>query len=362
MDRRFLIVPFYPLINFCFLTIANGGFHISKTHRFLSYLLKFLLLEPFRLSEVLLFDCKIRKHELSSDPIFVLGHWRSGTSHLQNLLRQDPATTSISIYSSLFSDNYFVTSRFIKPLLQSIAKLFKIKYSIQRTALNLDYPGELDTALCSFSSVNSYTWGHLFSNRWESWLDTYIDIKETDKKNKFINDYDYLIKKVSYFSGGKRVIVKSPGDMARIHVLKERYPKAKFIYIHRDPIDVYHSNQFLWGVIRKGFTLQKTTDEQVHRYIIHTYKVLITNYIEQCTSLTDNDLIEVHFSDLQQAPRNTISRIYNQLELGHFDESIIESLVVSNKQYRPNKYVSTPELINLLKDEWKASFEKWQPQ
>jgi len=40
---------------------------------------------PFRISERLKFDNKINNVEINESPVFLLGHWRSGTTDLHNL-------------------------------------------------------------------------------------------------------------------------------------------------------------------------------------------------------------------------------------------------------------------------------------
>ena len=82
--------------------------------------------------------------------------------------------------------------------------------------------------------------------------------------SKWLDDYDYLIKKISYISKGKRVIVKSPGDTGRIKFLKERYPNARFVYIHRDHHEVYHSNVFLWNANMPFGTLLRFRYPNIH--------------------------------------------------------------------------------------------------
>ena len=45
---------------------------------------------PFATMEGLRHNAAIRRHRLSEPPIFLVGHWRSGTTHLHNLMSRDP--------------------------------------------------------------------------------------------------------------------------------------------------------------------------------------------------------------------------------------------------------------------------------
>ena len=49
-----------------------------------------LLVEPLAWLQSWLWACRLRKAELPDDPIVVIGHWRSGTTYLHQLLACDP--------------------------------------------------------------------------------------------------------------------------------------------------------------------------------------------------------------------------------------------------------------------------------
>jgi hypothetical protein len=43
-------------------------------------------------------------------------------------------------------------------------------------------------------------------------------------------------------SGAPRLLLKSPIHTARIPLIRQIFPKAKFVYIHRDPYEVFSSS------------------------------------------------------------------------------------------------------------------------
>jgi len=52
----------------------------------------------------------------------------------------------------------------------------------------------------------------------------------------------YFIRKVQLFRGTeKRLLLKSPVHTARIKLLLKLFPDAQFVYIHRNPYDVFRS-------------------------------------------------------------------------------------------------------------------------
>ncbi len=352
-------IPFFPLAFLVKMAIQNGGVSLGRIHVFILYLFRYSILEPFRLLEVFIYDRKISRHELAQPPVFILGHWRSGTSHLQNLLYQDPGNTSTTIYTGLFSDNYYLTRPWLKKVLNALCKLFKAQYSIQRTDMDLDIPAELDTGLCSACSAYSYTWGHLFPKYFEKWMKERVLLEDEAAAAGWITEYDFHIRKLSYWSKNKRLIVKSPGDTARLKHLIKKYPGALFIYIHREPFEVFHSNQYLWSVIQKQNSLQKITQERINSLIISTYELLLRNYLHQRDLLPASQRIEVRFSDLRDEPMREVRKIYLALGLGKLPEAEMAAFIGANKNYKASSYTTPPELEKEISVKWDFAFKEW---
>ena len=53
---------------------------------------------PFRTYERIFINPKYRKETIRKAPIFIIGHWRSGTTHLHNLLCQDSQMAYVTTY------------------------------------------------------------------------------------------------------------------------------------------------------------------------------------------------------------------------------------------------------------------------
>lgn len=359
MNNKLNKIPFFPIYFLIKMVIKNGGISLKCTPLFITYTIRYFLLEPFRILEILVYHKKIRNLKLIQDPIFIIGHWRSGTSHLQNLLCKDQNHTSTTIFNFIFSDAYYLTELWLKKPLNIICKLFKVKYAFQRLPMNFDIQGELDPALCANCSDHSYTWGHLFPKNYEYWLDKYIVIQNKQCALDWINDYDFLIRKLSFRNKNKRIIVKSPGDTGRFELLLKKYPNAKFIYIHRNPIDVFHSTKNLWSIIQKQNSFQKISEATIEEYIIQTYKKVLLKYIETRTIIPQSQLAEITFNEIQNNPIKVIREIYEKFNLGSLPQKELDSFVQSNKCYKVNQYSKASKIEERLLKEWDFSFSEW---
>ena len=66
--------------------------------------------------ETQLYGRRIDQTVIEHPPVFVLGHWRSGTTLLHNLLTLDPQFTYPNLYSCLFPGHFLLTERLVTAL------------------------------------------------------------------------------------------------------------------------------------------------------------------------------------------------------------------------------------------------------
>src|SRR4249920_1804084 len=64
--------------------------------------------------EHLLYRGAVEKVVLGDDPIFVIGHWRTGTTLLHELLALDPRLRSPTNYECLVPHHFLLTGRWLK--------------------------------------------------------------------------------------------------------------------------------------------------------------------------------------------------------------------------------------------------------
>ncbi|NEO48622.1 MAG: sulfotransferase, partial [Moorea sp. SIO4A3] len=76
------------------------------------YLLGSLAEFPFSLYEDLVYGSRIEATQFSEHPVFVIGHWRSGTTHLHNILSQDPQWATPTHMHVFYSKTFFTFDRF----------------------------------------------------------------------------------------------------------------------------------------------------------------------------------------------------------------------------------------------------------
>ena len=69
----------------------------------------------------------------------------------------------------------------------------------------------------------------------------------------------------------KRIVLKSPPHTARIRVLLEMFPKAKFVHIVRDPYVIFPSTVNLWKRLYRDEGLQVPTYEGLEEHVFSSF-------------------------------------------------------------------------------------------
>jgi len=334
-----------------------GGVDLRRVPVYLATLSRYALLAPPRWAQQRR-EAREPSPPLAEDPVFVLGHWRSGTTYVQQLLGADPRHTTPTLFSSLFSDVSLAGQR-LEAALNGVAKALRLRHSIQRQPLQLGLPAEGDIGLClGLLSKHAYTWGHLFPRSFPRWMQTHVFDPTPGTVQGWLDDYELLMRRVAALAGGRRVVMKSPGDTARIPWLLERYPGARFVYVHRDPLAVYPSTRYLWGVIQREFAFQRVDDATVHRFVVETYARLLTRYLRDRERVPAGQLVELRYEELLCDGPATLERLYATLGLGPVPDPVLAELR-ANAGHPPTRYAMAPALEHELRDAWAFAFEAW---
>jgi omega-hydroxy-beta-dihydromenaquinone-9 sulfotransferase len=304
-----------------------------------------LVSSPFMLLEKLLFTKKIQNTRIELDPVFIIGHWRSGTTYLVNLLAKDKQFSFFTIIQT-YAPSIFLT---LKPLLEKTIKLFlPMKRPIDDMALGIDLPQEEEFAVANTipysilhmmafpKNRNKYVKYGLFENPSDSWIKKWKEV------------YCYLLKKVTYMSGGKRLLLKSPNNTMRIKALLELFPNAKFIHIYRNPYKVCASTIRMYRIMFSVYTLQELArEEEAENFQIDLYTRFYRKFFEEKTFIKNGNLIEFKYEDFIKNPLQHLECIYSYLGLVGFEEARkgFDEYVNSQKEYKVTKNIIRKRLV-----------------
>lgn len=303
------------------------------------------------------FSSKIQKVVIKP-PIFVLGHWRSGTTYLHELLCQDDRFAFPNSYQTSFPHIFLTTEAFEKPLL---APFIPPTRPMDNMRLTFASPQEDEFALCS-SSLRSPCLQWVFPRQKERYR-KYLTFKavDTDDLVRWKDAFLTFVRKVQWRCD-RPLLLKSPPHTGRIKLLKELFPEARFVHVHRDPFRVFQSTRRLSRIMFDWHSLQRADLESVDDWVLEQYREMYDAFFEQQRLIPAGMFHEVAFEQLERDPVGEIKKLYGALGLPEFEvfEPLLKRYVDSLAGYRKTEFA---ELPNALKDriyrEWTICFEKW---
>lgn len=300
---------------------------------------------------------RIAVAELTAPPIFILGYWRSGTSHLHNLLSCDPTFTCPTAYQVMFPHHFVYTSPWG-------IKIFNHLTPGKRPMDNVSYygtsPDEEEKAVAALSGVSPF-FRILFP---ATGNDDYmaLDYKKLPPEAlaSWQEAFRLFVRKLS-FSKNRRIILKSPLHLGRIPILLEMFPGAKFIHITRSPYVVYLSFQKNWRCGHAHSHLQKPDPLIIDELILSWYRELFPLFERDRGLIPPGDLHELHFEDLEKSPRSCLEKLYHELNLPDFERFWQHASVYlqSIANYQKNAYSLTEEVRAKVSNHWGFFFERY---
>lgn len=319
-----------------------GGISIAKLHHLIPWIVKLTIFEPFRLAEVLVYNRQIEKQVHRQDPVFIVGYYRSGTTYLQRLMILDPSLATQNVFQSALPEIMLSSESILKPVMNRITRLLNVQNRFHSIPFEWNFPGEEDVAMLAGASPFAANWANLFPGQFETYYKRFVYFEENELKYKteWMNTYSKHLKKLSLRYKGKRLLLKSPPNTARIKELLAMYPNAGFIMIKRKTTDVLASGLNFWKITDRYYALQSSNDMMVKKNLNSSYQKCIAAYENDRHLIPSDNLIELNFEDLRSDTVNTMKQIYKKLGLAEYEdmENKIKAFVGEHSNYRQKEY------------------------
>lgn len=304
------------------------------------------------------YENRVRDAEVES-PVFILGHYRSGTTHLHNLLASDPGLAYPDNFQANFPRTFLVTESSGKRL----GSLFTMrKRPHDNVELSLEIPTEDELALCADTLLSPHMGWH-FPRRREHYERRYLtfDAASDEERRRWIESLRTFAAKLTV-RHGDRLVLKSPLHTARIPLLLESFPDARFIHVHRDPFRVFLSTRNMERKVEPLFRYQASDRARLDERILWRYRTMMSHYLEHRDRVPYGRLVEVGYEELTREPLATLEEIYRRLDLRGFGRARprMKQYLRSVAGYRKNVYPALePETRERIAAEWGFAFRAW---
>ncbi|HBN79263.1 sulfotransferase family protein [Rubinisphaera italica] len=342
--------------DFAKLIRVGAELHWTQLHRILPTLFMTVHNSVWAPIEKMRFRKQIEQTEVQP-PVFVLGHWRSGTTYLHNLMTLDDRFTYPNLYECIFAHHFLTTEKTMAGLTNFIVPK---KRPMDNMQTGWKLPQEDEMALLLTTTYSPYR-NLAFQGHRERYED-YFDFKNADPKEReeWKQALMTFAKKLT-IRNNKPIVFKSPGHTYRIEILRELFPDAKFVYIHRHPYDVIRSTIYLRGVMFQTNALGRLNLERNEELIYEAYEQCIRTYEQDKQQIPEGHLTEIKYEDLEQNPIEHMRKVYEDLSLPAFDhvQPEIEKYVAGQKEYKKNEFATDPVLAEVINTRMKFALEKY---
>ncbi len=340
--------------------LKSGRFQVHPTRVFMA--IGISIAAPFNtflwLLQNLLFRRKLAAAELHGPPVFIVGHWRSGTTLLHELMVRDERLSSPSTFQCFAPHHFLVSEWFFR---RFAPWLLPGKRPMDNMAAGWERPQEDEFALLNLGLPSPYR-RMAFPNRPPVDME-YLDFDGVPKEDirAWLQALRSFLLRVSTVTG-RPLIIKSPTHTGRIAWLAREFPDAKFVHITRDPRELFPSTCRLWRGLDEVQALQKANHNQIESYVITCLERMYAAFNQQREEIEPGRLIDVRYEDLVGDPLGTLRRIYETLRLSDFDsvQPAIEAWVESeHRDYQPNQHQLPPEKEAMIRSAWRGYFERY---
>jgi omega-hydroxy-beta-dihydromenaquinone-9 sulfotransferase len=276
---------------------------------------------------------RIDRTKITVPPVFIIGHWRTGTTWLHEMLALDPRFVAPTTYECFAPSHALLTA--------PIWALSKFRSPKRRPMdgmpVSYERPQEDEFALLNLGE-RSFLETLAFPNHRPVAADyigltnlTHEEIARwTATRSRFIKQVLYRGQRDARRQGrdgtALRLLLKSPQDTARLKILSALFPGACFIHLVRNPDDVFASTIKLWTVLGQSQALHNPDwrarcdgTESLESFVLTTLEQLYENFEASRQEIPAAQFIDVRYEDLARDPAAELHRIYAHLGWTNFD-------------------------------------------
>ena len=284
-------------------------------------------------------------------PLIVLGHWRTGTTLLHELLTLDDQFASPTTLHCFEPCQHLLTGEFFRTRLKF---LLPSKRPMDNMPAGWDRPQEDEFALALLGQPSTYT-DVAFPNR-PPLFPGALDLTglTAAQKKRWVRALRRFVAGVSV-RDRRPLVLKSPPHTARIPELLEAFPEAKFVHIRRDPYTLFSSTVKLWTEMSRAHGFQTPRDPaRIEEKVFREFRTITERYFATVGQIPAGRLVEVRYEELVTDLVGGTGRVYAGLGLSGWEAAKpkVQAYADRTRGYETNTFRTDDALRARVRERW----------
>jgi hypothetical protein len=252
-----------------------------------------------------------------ADPVFIVGLPRTGTTHLHGIVSQDPRNRAPLTWEVMYpaargardvetaAVRARTTSRldWANRLAPEFVRIHPIGADLPQECIAIHAQIFMGIQFHTTHAVPSY----------QNWF-------ERDSQNLAYDFHRYMLQHLQTQRPGDRWVLKAPGHLFGLAALLRRYPNAKIVHTHRDPLRVMASMASHATVLRRAFS-DAAEPRQIAKDWADRWALALDTFLAARDRAPAAQFLDVHYESIESKPLETVERVYDFLRWPLGEES-----------------------------------------
>lgn len=269
--------------------------------------------------------------------VFVMGFWRSGTTLLHELLAAGPRMAAPRTWQCMNPSGFRIGS----PPATRAPK----SRPMDAVVIHALSPQEDEFALLARGAPSVYrAW--LDPRRWQEVLpalsqDTWLSLPRQDWFDDWRTFLGWCLPPEA-----SALAIKSPNHVFRLKALRRAWPRARYVWTLRDPVETWLSNRKMWGAMTSLYGLAPWRPEDLDRLLFQAFEQYAAALKWATESLNPDSSVYVGFDRLTTATAEVLRDITGRLNLGDWSDwmSLARERLEESSRYPRETYSTTSTL------------------
>ena len=284
-------------------------------------------------------------------PVFIVGHPRSGTTHLHNLMAASGRFATVPPVLAGMPWEGRGLGRLMRPFIDMYLPETRL---IDQVRLAPDAPTEDEVALanmCALSHFHALYFPRDFAETYaRGLLFQGATPAEIAARERALRRY---VRTMARRRRGP-LLLKNPAYTAQVGWLLRLFPGARVIHIHREPREVFASSRRSVRTVLRELALQAWDEAEVDEAILAAYPPMIEALLRDAREVPRGRFAQISFEALLADPTGEVAALWSALDLPDARGSLraVERYLASLEGYRQGDNALEPAAARAIERRW----------